>query len=262
MYDNSFEKFPGETPNTPTEDELRAEQWQNAMSEGAPEFAGDAGVPSEAPISSAEAPITDVAIENAEESQDNQGLSNASAIINYGLNAAAKEYGVENVVQKIKSFDTSNSEHPIKDLFQYLGVDTPEEANDVRMEREAVKAAEADFYQNSEAAPTTKNRSPEGAFKAIDDVKELISEVEGADPRYEKLREEARAAGKGYFEYAVGSSTGRDLTDLFNALAAEPKSEAPTATETPESSTTPDNPNNSNTPDTPDRPTLNPEILA
>ena len=258
MYDNSFEKFPGETPNTPTEAELNAEKWQNAMSDGVPEFAGDA--PNETFPSSLEAPLAEESLEEpANPDQDNQGLSDAAAIINYGLNAAAKQYGVETVVQKIKSFNTSGSENPIKDLFEYLGVDTPKEFDDVKMEREADKATEADFYQNSEVSPATRNRSPEGAFKAIDDMKELISEVEGADPRYEQLREEAKAAGKGYFEYAVGSSVGRGLTDLFNALAATPKAEELATTEAPAS---PEVPKDPTAPDSPDHPTLNPEILT
>ena len=53
------------------------------------------------------------------------------------------------------------------------------------------------------------------------DMKELIVEVEGADPRYEELRAGAKAAGKGYFEYAVGSQYNRGLTDLFRTLAAQ-----------------------------------------
>lgn len=254
MYDNSFEKFPGEA--APTESEIRAKEWQDAMSsDDVPAFAGDVSMNQESTTPSGDSleaapqmPIED-ALNNTE---NNQGLSNAAAIINYGLNAAAKEYGVETVVQKIKSFDPAGSENPIRDFFLYLGIDTPSEINDVRMEREAARFKEADFYENSDAAPQTKKRSPEGAFQAIEDMKELILEVEGADPRYEQLREEAKAAGKGYFEYAVGSRVNRGLTDLFDALAAEPKAEenleslSPEATsaqpaETPDTAT-PDNP--------------------
>ena len=108
-----------------------------------------------------------------------------------------------------------------------------------------MKPQEADFYENSEVAPATKNRSLEGAFKAIEDMKELIAEVEGADPRYEQLRQEARAAGKGYFEYAVGSSTNRGLTDLFNTLAAQPKAEEKSPEPDPENSDSEFSPENS-----------------
>ncbi|MBQ3436888.1 hypothetical protein IJG27_00720 [Candidatus Saccharibacteria bacterium] len=188
-------------------------------------------------------------------------ISNAAAVVNYGLDAVARQYGVERVVQKIKELNLSSAT-PIHDLFISLGVDTPAEIDEIKLEEMASRSATSNFYSNGETAPVTMNRSHEGALQAIRDMKELISEVEVADPRYEGLRQRAKAAGKGYFEYAVGSQTGRGLTDLFNALAAEPKSEAPTATETSDNSTTPDNPNNLNTPDTPDRSTLNPEILA
>lgn len=214
MYDNTFEQYPGEKLNNePSEADLaRADEWQSAMnSEDVPAFAGDMSMDQEA-IS-------------PEEEQNNESLSSAAAIINYGLNAAAREYGVETVVQKIKNFDASGSENPIRDLFMYLGVEFPEGVNEVKLEREATRSEEMDFYENSPSAPATQNRSTEGAFQAIYDMKELILEVEGADPRYEELREGAKATGKGYFEYAVGSNTNRGLTDLFNALAAEPKKE-------------------------------------
>ena len=271
MYDNSFEQFPGEKLNSePSEADLaRADAWQSAMSaEDTPAFAGDTPMSPEPLTPEAVAPESPENLSDPE-AKDNKGLTDAAAIVNYGLNAAAKEYGVETVVQKIKNLDVSNSANPIRDLYAQLGVDTPAEIKDVILEREAAKPEETDFYENSEAAPVTKNRTPEGAFKAIGDMKELISEVEGADPRYEKLREEARSAGKGYFEYAVGSSTNRGLTDLFNTLAAQPKEEekSPEATPTPESEQAPEN----SAPDNPENPEnqapenqamLNPALLS
>ncbi|MBR3324089.1 hypothetical protein IKG24_00925 [Candidatus Saccharibacteria bacterium] len=245
MDNNSIESYPGEKLNSePSEADLaRADEWQSAMNaDDVPAFAGDIsmnqgnGFPDDS-LNVAETADT--------ESYSNKGLTDAAAIINYGLNAAAREYGVEAVVQKIKSFDATGSENPIRDLFIYLGIDTPEEINDVKMEREAVRFKEADFYENSEVAPMTKKRSPEGAFKAIQDMKELITEVEKADPRYEQLRREARAAGKGYFEYAVGSKINRDLTDLFGVLAAEPKPEEKPE-ETLENPENPENPSENN----------------
>lgn len=227
MDNNSFEKFPGEA--APTESEIRAAQWESAMSEGVPEFAGDV------PISVGGAETTEAGTaeaapaETGVEDQDDTGLQDAAAIINYGLNTAAREYGVEQVVQKIKKLDISDGLDPIKEIFLQLGVDTPPEVKELQLEHQAIKAKEADFYSNSEVAPATKRRSPEGAFKAIKDMKELILEVEGADPRYEDLRQGAKAAGKGYFEYAVGSLVNRDLTDLFAVLAAQPPVEDPEA---------------------------------
>lgn len=245
MDNNSFENYPGEKTNTePSEADLaRADKWQSAMnSEDVPPFAGDisfidgATSPETGVRTSPETPGLDTApglgetpgLDTAESlaespDQDNKGLSDAAAIVNYGLNAAAKEYGVETVVQKIKDFNMSGSSNPIKDLFMHLGVQIPAGLDDVKLERAAAKAEEADFYNNSEAAPASKNRSNAGAMQAILDMKELISEVEGADPRYEELREGAKASGKGYFEYAVGSDVNKGLTDLFNTLSEQSK---------------------------------------
>ncbi len=235
MNENSFENYPGENINRePSEEDLaRADQWESAMeAEDTPAFAGeDPMVPMGLELTPSETE------EVPEEAKNNESLSSAAAIINYGLNAAAREYGVETVVQKIKTFNSAGSENPIKDLFLYLGIDTPSEFNDVQSEGDAMRAEETNFYDNSEAAPDTKRRSIEGAFQAIQDMKNLIAEVEGTNPRYEELREGAKAAGKGYFEYAVGSNVNRGLTDLFNTLAAEPKTEeAPkeTSEEAPE----------------------------
>lgn len=250
MDDNSFENYPGSNFNSePSAESLaRAEEWETAMGQDdVPAFAGETFI-GEVPEVAEETPDT------LSEDQNNQGLTDAAAIVNYGLNAAAKQYGVETVVQKIKSFNASGSDNPIRDLFLYLGVDTPSEFQDVALEGEAARAKEADFYENSPASPTSKNRSAEGAFKAIEDMKELISEVEGADPRYAELRAGAKASGKGYFEYAVGSSTNRDLTDLFGVLAAQPEVGAP---DTPESSEDP-----LDTPESSDRETLNLEIIT
>ena len=231
---NTFENVPGEklAPEPSEADLTRADKWQSAMaSDDVPAFAGDTSTelaPTElAPTElTPTEPITEPTPEDQElETQNNEGLIDAAAIINYGLNAAAREYGVEMVVQKIKSFDATGSEDPIRDLFLYLGIDTPAEFKDVKMEKEAARPKEADFYENSPVAPATKKRSTEGAFQAIKDMKELIQEVEGADPRYEQLREEAKTAGKGYFEYAVGSRVNKGLTDLFNTLAETPSSE-------------------------------------
>ena len=223
MDDNSFENYPGENINSePSEADLaRADKWESAMNaDDLPPFAGEDPM---APTDAELAPPEAIGAEEAE--KDNNSLSNAAAIINYGLNAAARQYGVETVVQKIKTFNMAGSENPIKDLFTYLGINAPAETNEVRMERAATRMEEANFYENSEAAPNTRKRSIEGAFQAIQDMKNLIAEVEGTNPRYEELRRRAKAAGKGYFEYAVGSNVNRGLTDLFNALAAEPKPE-------------------------------------
>ena len=150
---------------------------------------------------------------------NNEGLSGALALINYGLNAAARERGVEFVVQTIKILDISGSEDPIRDLFVALGIDTPEEINNLQEEDIAMTDRVKEFREGINAP--SRSKSIEGARKAIEDMKELIAEVEGADPRYEELRAGAKEAGMGYFEFAVSAYGTQDLVTLFNVLAMQ-----------------------------------------
>lgn len=163
----------------------RAEKWENAMSD-APEF--------------------------------NEGLADASAIINYGINAAAREIGVEQTVQAIKHLNINSCpENPIKGIFDALGIDTPAEFQDYHDEQAASRVSENSFRSGNNH-PTTMNRSMAGAVEAIRAMKELISEVEGADPAYEDLRQNARALGKGIFETAVFGMKTPGLVELFGTL--------------------------------------------
>ena len=123
------------------------------------------------------------------------------------------------MVQKIKSFDASGMEDPIRGFYEYLGINNSEERKDLREENMAAKPSETEFREGVNAP--SREKSVEGAFAAIDDMKELIAEVEGADPRYEALREGARSAGKGYFEFAVSEYGVRGLTELFAVLGRQ-----------------------------------------
>jgi len=211
-----FEKFPGDGVEDTGERAVSPDQdFAKSFETGVPEFKGDRfGTANPENLYYGEAK-DDI----SEGEKYDAGIADAAALINYGLDAAAREMGVETVVQKIKSFDTSGRENPIGDLFTTLGVDTPEEVRKIRDEDIATSAKEQEFREGVNAPVI--NRSSEGVFKAIDDMKELIAEVEGADPRYEELRQGARAAGKGFFEYAVSELGTRGLTELFEALAQQ-----------------------------------------
>ena len=156
----------------------------------------------------------------------NEGLADASAIINYGIDAAVREEGendaaaIQKVTNVLRDFDASNSENPIRDLFRSLGVETREEMSEVRDEADASAPAELEL-RTQYSMPKTDERSREGAIAAIKSMKELIAEVEGASPIYEDLRQGARAAGMGVFEYAVKNSDTRSLTELFKVLAEQ-----------------------------------------
>lgn len=243
---NNFEKFPG-TAEVSEEQIAKAAEWEDAMGSGVPEFQGEEGkfgvahegndyygeaakstggdvaTESVAGDMSAMAETdglaanTDSAAEPGEEY--NAGITDAAALINYGLNAAARDLGVETVIQKLKGFDASGREDPIKDFFEYMGVDTPAEYKEVDEEAAAAAFGEEAFRDGVNGS--SKQKSVEGAFKAIEDMKELIGEVEGADPRYEELRAGAKSAGKGYFEYAVSSFGTQGLVELFQVLASQ-----------------------------------------
>lgn len=156
----------------------------------------------------------------------NEGLADASAIINYGIDAAVREEGendaaaIQKVINVLRDFDVSNSENPIRDLFRSLGVESREEMSEVRDEADASAPAELEL-RTQYSMPKTDERSREGAIAAIESMKELIAEVEGASPIYEDLRQGARAAGMGVFEYAVKNSDTRSLTELFKVLAEQ-----------------------------------------
>ena len=218
---NDFEKFPGNKIGNAGERAVVPEQdFAKSFEAGVPEFAGDVSEKNFGTANPENLYYGEAEDDESETGEEyDAGIADAAALINYGLNAAAREIGVEAVVQKIKGFDASGREDPIKDLFEYLGVNTPEEHKEMVKENEAAVKDEQEF-RGGVNAPSAR-RSVEGAFKALDDMKELIREVEGADPRYEELREGARAAGKGYFEYAVKDYGVQGLTELFGVLAQQ-----------------------------------------
>ena len=220
MYDNSFEIVPGNNAETQAERSVPPEQdFEKSFAAGdVSEFAGEQfGVANEKNQFYGES-----ADEQAAETESNEGIADAASIINYGLDAIAREKGVEHVVQGIKTFDANGSENPIRDLFVHLGLNNENDFEDAHEESAATKQLR-DTFRNEYNMPSTNNRSKQSALKAIADMKELIAEVEGADPRYMELRKAAASAGKGYFEYAVEGYNNRGLTELFATLSEQKK---------------------------------------
>lgn len=272
-YAKQLEGFPGSGENKELSEAQakEADKWESAMSgetgSEVPEFRGDKfGIANEQNDYYGETVPDNEADDNPEAEYDD-GITDAAALINYGLDTAARELGVEVVVQRIKTFDASGRENPIKDFFEHLGIDAPAEIEDMKDEAVATRV-ERDTFRD-EASMPQKKKSMEGAIRAINDMKELISEVEGADPRYDELRAGAKAAGKGYFEYAVGSNVNRGLTDLFRVLAEqkekteeEPKEETASVDEnTAEANQGVMGANNNESPEFRGDSKLNPEIV-
>ena len=217
MDDNKFELFPGgskeakEAIRVIPEEEDYSKKMKNAPPFGPEKIFGTANPKNDY---YGESPSSE------EQDKKTEDLDDAALIINYGLDAVAREIGVEATIQGIKSFDVSRSDNPIRDLYIHLGINTVEELKDTHEESEANKYA-LERFRNEYNMPKSQQKSREGAVKAIQDMKELITEVEGADPRYQELRDAARAEGKGYFEYAVKDFGIRGLTDLFGILAEQ-----------------------------------------
>ena len=193
MYENDFEKFPGGKAEKAGERKLSQEEdFAASMADGVPEFAGEKfGTANDnneyygETTGSTQNGESEGGVENGE-GADN-GLSEASKLIDYGLNAAAREIGVEATIQGIKSFDLNGSaNNPIGGLMNHLGIDTEQERKDLRAEAMASAASEQEFRKEVGGPVTEKTKN--GAIKAIEDMKELVAEVEGADPRYEELR--------------------------------------------------------------------------
>lgn len=205
----------------------RAAEWENSMS-NAPEFAGDQ-------FSDYQNTDSEMGAEQANNDSEtfNKSISDASAIINYGLNAAARETSVDSVIQTINNFVPNYQESPVQQLLSELGIDTKKEVDDLNNEKEASKTEENDFISNDINANFTTNKSIEGELQAIQDVKELVSEVQ-ASPIYSQLRSEASSAGKGVFEYAVSKYPVRDLVTLFKTLSEQKAEDLSEKLENPE----------------------------
>ncbi|MBR6097333.1 hypothetical protein IKP94_01105 [Candidatus Saccharibacteria bacterium] len=210
MQDDSFITNPEIiNPKVNSEPNVAAANNWNAAMTDAPEYAGD----SSENINTAPAPIAEAPQLPGE--QDDDGIENASAIINYGLDAAARTLGVEAVAQMIKNFDCAGSEDPIRDLYNALGIDTKEERQELHDVRRANMGTETEFREEFNVPAPSKYKR-EAAIKAIQDMKELISEVEGADPAYAAMRNET--SGQGYFAHAVEGYEKQGFVELFRAL--------------------------------------------
>lgn len=206
---NMGNRIPGTNPEVTKEGLERAATWEQAMTD-APEFAGNNFGQPTAP----ETPNDT----NLETENHDENIADASAILNYGLNAAAREKGVDAVVNTIKNFVYKGQGDPIIQLLTELGVDTPKEFNELKDESHAIKPDENIFRNESPNAPTTLNKSMEGALNAIQEFKLLITEVESS-PEYNTLRNEALKNGKSIYGEALSKYDTRDLTTLFNALS-------------------------------------------
>ena len=243
---NQFEQAPGETLKKVGEASgeamsMGAKEWGDAMTGETgipvPEFAGPKflGGTGEAvnPISKIEKAVEmgnkiSETLGNANEENKfygeakdeeserfDEGMENAQSLSG-ALADAVSKYGIEDTIQKLNSCDLSGSNNPIGDLYYYLGLGTAYESEETAKH----EVSSGDATREAEK-PASQNQDVEGTLAAIADMKELISEVQGASPVYEELRQGARAAGMGYFEFAVSNYGVQGLPELFEVLKAQ-----------------------------------------
>ena len=251
MY-NDFEKIPN-SAETSGERYLPPEQdFEKAFAEGVPEFAGVQFGVKKDESNEYYGDLTDEEVEQVapEEAQPEQvqpeqaapanggpentqltntgpeganydkNLTDASAIIGYGFDAVARQNGVEAVAEKIKYFDESSSNNPVGDLYKEMDIDTPEEMKQISDESRATKDKREELIKENNM-PEVKERNDENARQAIRDMKDVITEVENANPKYEELRQGALKAGKGEFDYAVEDQKTQGLTEAFSVLSEQ-----------------------------------------
>lgn len=116
MDSNSIEKLPGTSPEISAERELPAKQdFAKNFESGVPPFAGENfGTAHEGNDYYGESVDNSESEADEPESDYNESVASAASLINYGLDAVAREKGVEAIVQGIKSFDVSGSENPLR----------------------------------------------------------------------------------------------------------------------------------------------------
>lgn len=204
--EKNFEQFP--TKGVDEENIKRAEEFEEVMS-GVQEFPGDAFGNY---VGSEETDDSD------KESVNNEGIIDAAAIVNRYVDAASRNQGVETVVQLIKTFDYKGEGNPMQALMKHLGIDTAKEQSDLEKDAaaERVDTELMDGVQRPAQAETAT-----GVLAAINNMKELISEVEGADERYAGLRKGAREMGIGIFEYTSKQYNAQNLSGVLQVLAEQ-----------------------------------------
>lgn len=231
----SFEKHPG----TEAEQERSippSEDFEKSFASGVPEFAGSKspeipadkyGIAKPENNYYGETVKNDAAKDESATSEPSEeydpNISDAAALINYGIGAASESAGgMEVLFQKVKAFDASGREDPIGDFFQYLGVDSPIENRIVQDQNAAASAEEAAFRSGANAP--SQRKSVEGARAAFRALQDLIRRTEnGVDPRFNQLNAEAATAGMPRFDYIARVVLGgeKNLMGVLNYLAQQ-----------------------------------------
>lgn len=203
--ENKFEKTP-ETFNP------AAEAWANVEMPGDEEFMGNQNT-SETVDDSSTAP----------EKSFDEDISNASQILNY---ANKTSFGAQDTIDKINTFDATLHENSQTELLQTLGIaqqnynSTTEQYEDLnKIESQRNKDLQnSNFLNNENNSIEPQQKSKNNFENAVSEIKDLVNIVNTSE-EYSDLREKAKSAGMGPFDYIVKESPTRDLATLFGLIS-------------------------------------------
>ena len=217
----SVEKMPGGKLEREQRGEY-ADIWENAdMSGDAPEFSGEDPY---AMYESDEAEDGDGEMETTEEvngAESEKSESRTEAAMNgkfggaekltsYGLDTAARMYGLGAVFKAIKETDQTGSDayNPMHSIFEKVAPNPEERANlfgEIRKDDSETKQFER------------KDDEREDIDNAIAQMKTLMNALEN-DPRFEDLRKRAADDGVDVTTYLTSNLVNPTLSDFFNGL--------------------------------------------
>ena len=220
---NQFEKAPGSKGIGEVSGEAveRAEKWATAMA-GMPEHNFLDVIKTGQRIGEAtfgnaneENKFYGESKDDGGEEQSGQGneMGDTKKTMSEVLADAVSKYGYGRTMQKLSECDVSGSDDPVGDLYYYMGLGTTHEGEEEAKHEVGMTDGEAD---NKEIVSSDQN--VQGVRTEINNMKEIINEVKGANPAYEGLRQGAWAAGMDVFEYAAKAYEVQSLPELFQVL--------------------------------------------
>ena len=208
MHDDNYsgERIPGRNPETEKTGEY-AEIWDEAnMADTAPEFAGDDPYNPEGANEEGEAG------EGVEKKRTDGKYGGAEDLTSYGLDTAAKIYGLDTVIKVVKETDETGRDamNPMASIYDRLAPD-PDEKEHLFNE----------IYKDDEESDKQERRAdePEDVNNAIHQMKVLLDALEN-DPRFSDVRERAANEGKDVVSYLVSGNVNPTLSNFFDGLDA------------------------------------------
>lgn len=196
----------------PSEESLaRAKEWESAMG-NMPAFDGD-NIGEQSNDLEQEDPVG-----------FNKQIVDAGRILNY-INQAPGD--PEHNIEIIKNFDAKAYENPLVELEKQLGIMKDEYSSKKDEREDLIKNEDErkytvqrnDIMMGENAPNISKNKSHQDFYYALEQVKALISNVDGgAESKYRNLNNEALSAGMGKLNYLVRNKKKKDMATLLNEL--------------------------------------------